>query len=128
MEKIIQNKTIKFIYEIRLITNKLLPNQHSVIPFHILFLVGSSYFDGKTLSLKSLLTDTPFSEMGIRTHLKYLIDNELIYISDSEKDGRVKFVTPTNKLIDILLKFDAEILSILKNHLLQIEEINQIFI
>lgn len=124
LEKIIQNKTIKFIYEIRSTTNKLLPNQHSVIPFHILFLVGSSYFDGKTLSLKSLLTDTPFSEMGIRTHLKYLIDNELIYISDSNEDGRVKFVTPTDKLINILLKFDLDILSILKSHFLQIEELS----
>jgi hypothetical protein len=124
LEKIIQNKTIKFIYEIRSATNKLLPNQHSVIPFNILFLVGSSYFDGKTLSLKSLLTDTPFSEMGIRTHLKYLIDNELIYISDSNEDGRVKFVLPSDKLINILLKFDSDILSILKSHLLQIEELS----
>ena len=124
LEKTIHNRTLKFIQEIRSATNTLLPNQYSVIPFHILFLVGSFYFDGKTLSLKSLLTETPFSEMGIRTHLKNLIDSGLILIQDSEEDGRVKLVTPTEKLINILLKFDTDILIILKNNFKKIEELS----
>ena len=62
--------------------------------------------------------------MGIRTHLKNLIDNELILIQDSKKDGRVKLVTPTEKLINILLKFDTDILIILKNNFKKIEELS----
>ena len=122
MEKTIQNSTIKFIQEIRSATNNLLPNQSSAIPLHILFLVGLAYFEGKVLPLKSILTDKNFSEMGIRSHLKYLIDNQFINITDSKEDGRAKLVTPTDKLINILLKFDSDVLIILKNNFLKIEK------
>jgi len=53
--------------------------------------------------------------MGIRTHLKFLINNDLVFISDSEKDGRIKYVNPTNKLVDIFYKFDLAILDKLKD-------------
>jgi hypothetical protein len=115
LEVIIPNKTFKLIYEIRKLTHNLLPNHHSEISFHIIFLIGSSYFEEKSLSLKSLLTDSPYSEMGIRTHLKFLINNDLVFISDSEKDGRIKYVNPTNKLVDIFYKLDLAVLDKLKD-------------
>jgi hypothetical protein len=85
--------------EIRKHTTVLLPIGHSFIPFDILLAVVKGNAEGRDLTVKSLFTALPYSDMGIRYHFRTLIKNGWIELHNGDKDTRVRRVRPTEKLI-----------------------------
>ena len=83
---------------IRKITTNILPIGHSFIPYDILLLVMHYHHLGQDLTIKKLLNSGIHSDMGIRYHLKRLIEKDWVSIDVNEKDQRVRILRPTTKL------------------------------
>lgn len=82
-----------------------LPIENSPIAYEIV-LTSMKYFCEKSeLTLKVLFSNKNFTEMGARYHLDRLVKNGWLSISKSERDLRVKVVTPTQKLITSYQKY-----------------------
>lgn len=77
----------------------LLPIGHSFIPFDILLAVIRANTEGKDLTVKSLFTSLPYSDMGIRYHFRILIKNGWLELHNGDIDTRIRRVKPTEKLI-----------------------------
>jgi hypothetical protein len=80
---------------------------NSLIPFDILFKIGIAHLEDQDLTLKSLFTGLPHSEMGMRYHFRRLLANGWIELHPSQTDRRAKLVTPTRKLLDRLALLDV---------------------
>ena len=107
-------------FRIRLASSDLLPLDNSFIPFDLLFKVGMSHFDCRELTLKSLFTGLPHSEMGMRYHLKRLISNGWIELLPSKNDKRSKLVIPTCKFLGQLVLLEQEFSKFLQQHTLNV--------
>lgn len=80
---------------------KLLPIDASIIPLLIIFTVivkGKK----KGICFKVLMTELPYSEMGVRYHFRNLIRKKLLKLRLDDDDKRRKIILPTKKLIDLL--------------------------
>lgn len=95
---------------------ELLPLDNSFIPFDILFKIGIAHSEQQELTLKSLFTGLPHSEMGIRYHFRRLLANGWIELQPSTKDRRTKLVIATPKLLDQLMALDLAFAKMVKQH------------
>jgi len=80
---------------------KLLPIDASMIPLLIIFTVivkGKK----KGIYFKVLMTELPYSEMGVRYHFRKLIRKKLLKLKVDDDDKRRKIILPTKKLIDLI--------------------------
>ncbi len=109
MENAIGQSALDLAVDIRTISAELLPIDHSFIPFDLLMRIGVEYIHGNQLTLKSLFTSLPHSEMGMRYHFRHMIENDWIQVHPSPTDRRSKLVTPTCKLIGALIVLDTEL-------------------
>ena len=92
-------KTVESLINIRKQATEFLPVGHSFIPFDILLSVFNGYADGDDLTVKSLFTELPYSDMGIRYHFNKLIKSGWIELHNGDIDQRIKRVKPTEKLV-----------------------------
>lgn len=83
---------------LRELTSKNLPIGHSFIPYDILLAVMEAYIANNPLSVKALFAILPYSDMGLRYHLRRLIASEWVQLVPSPKDKRSKDLMATNKL------------------------------
>lgn len=86
--------------KLRDLTSKNLPIGHSFIPYDILLAVMQAYIANDPLSVKALFAALPYSNMGLRHHLRRLIASEWVQLVPSSKDKRGKGLIPTSKLIE----------------------------
>lgn len=79
-----------------------LPIGHSFIPFDLLLQIFIRSRDQslEPHNIKSLFASLPYSEMGMRYHLKRLIDSQFVELIKSESDPRVKLIVPTLKTVE----------------------------
>lgn len=112
MEVNIAHNALKVAINVRTVSAELLPLDGSFISFDLLFRIGLAHIDEDDLTLKSLFTGLPHSEMGMRYHFRRLIVNGWIEVHPSKKDRRSKLVFPTKKLIDQFLILEKEFLKI----------------
>jgi len=70
----------------------------SVIPYDILTTVFLYELQGKNITIKELFLKLPFSDMGIRYHLKSLIDDGWIEVCQTNEDRRVREIRSQAKL------------------------------
>lgn len=76
-----------------------LPLGGSIIAYEILLKVYLCQLQNQTTPLKSLFAIIPYSQMGIRFHLRKLLDDGWIQLTSSDQDRRTKICIPTEKLM-----------------------------
>jgi hypothetical protein len=74
-----------------------LPLGGSLIAYKLLLNLYLSQQRGESQTVKSLFATIPFSDMGIRYHLRKLIDAGWLELKPSEIDKRTKVCSPTSK-------------------------------
>jgi DNA-binding MarR family transcriptional regulator len=79
-----------------------LPFRTSTIPFEILIKVSIHTLRGDSYSVKKLMIDLPYSNMGIRKHLSNLINVGWLILSSDVKDRRCKTLTASPQAIEAL--------------------------
>lgn len=107
----------KVISSINLINEKIihyLPVHNSLLPFHIITTTMSHHMDGKELSLKGLSMHLEWSQTGIRKHVDRLSKDGWVIIDTSSTDKRVKYIKPSQKLIDCCRGLANEITTLIK--------------
>lgn len=100
MTKKIQTSLLGALSEVRVQTAEFLPIGHSLIPLDILLTVLKGNENGDDLKIKELFANLPYSDMGIRYHLRTLIKNGWLSLHNGDKDTRVKRIKATDKLIE----------------------------
>jgi hypothetical protein len=116
MEILIGRSALKVAAQVRDMSSELLPLDNSFIPFDILFKIGIAHFENQELTLKSLFTGLPHSEMGIRYHFRRLLANGWIELHPSKTDRRTKLVTATPRLLDQLMLLDLAFAKMVEQH------------
>ena len=89
--------------EAKRIWREVFRDQQSVIPMDIVLLTVWYHSQGPTLSMKHLVAELPYSEAGIKYHLRQLETDGLIAREPDPKDGRVVRLVPSDLLIERVL-------------------------
>jgi hypothetical protein len=105
--------SIKSLQEIRKLTGELLPVTHSLIPLDILLIVLDAKIQEKSLTVKGLFSQLPYSSMGIRYHFKKLLDECWIELHAAPNDNRTKYVVPSDKLQERANDLDQQTIDVL---------------
>ena len=100
---------IKLVKKIRCASEKHLPLNNSLIPLDLLIQIALSDIVDEELSIKSLFSSIPHSEMGIRYHLRRLLEDGWVEIHTKRHDRRTKFVTSKPILLHNLELLEKEI-------------------
>ena len=98
MHKLSQLRTLKLLLTVRLECSKHLGVSHSLILFDIFTELMNSELEGKELSVKQLFGKLPYSDMGIRYHIRQLTADGWIETNPTKKDHRVKTIHSKEKL------------------------------
>ena len=100
-------KIIDLITFIRKISQRNLPITTSFIPYDILVYLYKAYTDQQQVNLKEFFLQFKHSEMGVRYHLKQLMDDGWISLSENPNDKRSKvlvtsplFISKMEKTLD----------------------------
>jgi|GEM_PF-1070655 len=80
------------------ISTNQLPLGASLIAYNLLLNLQISHHNGDTPTVKSLFASIPYSDMGIRYHLRHLLDDGWMELKPSNKDKRTRICVPTDKL------------------------------
>jgi hypothetical protein len=94
-----QKNIAEFLHLSREVSAQHLPIGHSFIPFDLLLQVclHEVRYQDQPLSMKALFASLPYSDMGVRYHLRRLIENEWIVIDKNDMDPRMRSVSATDK-------------------------------
>ena len=88
-----------------------LPIRSNLVIFDILMFVLTEHLQNRPLSVKRLFRSLDLSHTGFRYHFKKLVDNNWVILSkitEENTDQRLRFITPSDKLVSrILLINDA---------------------
>jgi len=95
-----QLAAIEALEKIRALCIKHLDISQSVIPYDILTVVYQAELSGNSITVKELLLKLPFSDMGIRYHLKKLIADDWIEIVPTTGDKRRRIIKSREKLTE----------------------------
>ena len=98
MKKLQQLQLLKSLSTIRAGCIDHLGISHSVIPYDILTEVIRSELEGKQYSVKQLFAKLPYSDMGVRYHIRQLTTEGWIETNPSQDDHRVKTIRSKEKL------------------------------
>jgi len=84
-----------------------LPIENSFAAFDLLLILGLHYYSDRPLqTVKQLFSSLPdYSYIGVRTHYLRFLELNLIELVIDANDKRVKYVKPTQKLLDLLTKY-----------------------
>ena len=75
----------------------LLPLSGSLIAYNLLLSLYICHLRGETPTVKSLFASIPYSDMGIRYHLRKLLITGWIELRPSASDRRTKVCVPTDR-------------------------------
>ena len=100
---------IDLIISIRKISQRNLPVSTSFIPYDILVFLYKAYTDQQPVNLKEFFLQFKHSEMGVRYHLKHLIDDGWISLSEHPNDKRSKVLVMSPLFISKMEKTLHEI-------------------
>jgi hypothetical protein len=112
MELLITRNALQVAIKVRNKSAELLPLDNSLIPFDLLFKIGLAHADNQDLTLKSLFSGLPHSEMGMRYHFRRLLLNGWIEVYQSKNDRRSKLVLPAKKLLHQFYILDKEFINL----------------
>lgn len=83
-----------------------LPVKSNLVIFDILMFILTEHLAERPLSVKRLFRSLDLSHTGFRYHFKKLVDNDWVNLSKitrEDTDRRLRFVTPSDKLISRIL-------------------------
>jgi DNA-binding MarR family transcriptional regulator len=95
-----QQKTVaELLHLARKVSAQHLPIGHSFIPFDLLLQVYLHEVNASSrqLNIKALFAALPYSEMGMRYHLRRLIESDWLVVGKCSNDPRVRLVSATDK-------------------------------
>jgi hypothetical protein len=78
------------------------PIRNSLIAWDILVEVLLAHSRGRKLQVKALLGELPHSRTGIDYHYRWLIDEGWIELVPCDKDKRVRYACPSQRLLESL--------------------------
>jgi len=87
-------------YDFIIQLNKSLKFDASLIPLLILLMMMRN--KNEKITIKILMSELPFSEMGIRYHLRKLLFKKILKLEKDPNDKRIKIILPTEKFYAIL--------------------------
>lgn len=91
-----------------------LPIEDSFIAYDLLLMIASAFTNSQQLTVKQLFSSLPHSYSAIRAHYIRLIDRGLIEHDHHPEDKRVKYVKPSQKLVELFFDFEKATNEILK--------------
>ena len=100
---------IDLILQIRKISQQNLPVDTSFIPYDILMFLYKAYANKQIINLKDFFRFFVHSEMGVRYHLKRLINEGWISLTDNPADRRSKLMVMNPRFIQQMEKTLFEI-------------------
>lgn len=92
-----------------------MPATTSNIPLDICIEVAAGCRLGKSLTMKQLIYELPYSEAGIQYHLRGLLNDGWLLIRQSNEDRRVRHVIPGERLCEALTRFQGHIAALMNN-------------
>jgi hypothetical protein len=98
MYKFTQLRSLNLLLTVRSECSKHLGISHSLIPFDIFTEILHSELQGVQLSVKQLFAKLPYSDMGIRYHIRQLTTEGWIETNPTKEDHRVKTIHSKEKL------------------------------
>jgi DNA-binding MarR family transcriptional regulator len=91
-----------------------LPIEDSFIAYDLILIIANSFANSDQLTVKQLFSSLPHSYSAIRAHYMRLIDKGLIEHEIYSEDKRVKYVKPSQKLVELFFDFEKATNEILK--------------
>lgn len=76
----------------------------SPVAYDLIICLAIQFASGEKLTVKQLFASLPHSYTAVRQHYRQLLGDGLIHCVSSEKDGRIKYIEPSD---DFLLLVDA---------------------
>ena len=77
-----------------------LPINDSIIAYDLILFIANCYYENQPITVKELFNTQPYSYTAVRQHYKRLLDNQYITQKSHENDKRIKYILPTDKLIN----------------------------
>ncbi|WP_195759527.1 MarR family transcriptional regulator [Spiribacter sp. 2438] len=94
---------LECLFEAKRIWREAFRDEQSVIPMDIVLLTVWYHSQGPALSMKHLVAELPYSEAGIKYHLRQLEADGLVTRQSDPEDGRVVRLVPSDHLVDRVL-------------------------
>lgn len=98
----VHGKNIDKLIELREILNQQLYSGHSLITYDLILDVLKAHVQGRNLTIKELCTGSIRSTLNTRKHIKLLIDDGWIVLTNGVHDKRHRIVKATDKLIHLV--------------------------
>ena len=95
-------KNIQKLIELRKILDRELYSGHALITYDLILDVLRASLEGRNLTIKELCTGSIRSALNTRKHIKLLIDDGWIVVSNGIDDKRHRLVNATDKLIHLV--------------------------
>ena len=76
----------------------------SPVAYDLIICLGIQFASGEKFTVKQLFASLPHSYTAVRQHYRQLLSDGLIRCVPSEKDGRIKYIEPSD---DFLLLVDS---------------------
>lgn len=86
-----------------------LPFYESVIANDLVIFLAIQFTSGKPLAVKKLFASLPYSYTAVRQHYKKLVEDGWVTHIPDKQDGRVKYIQPSEKFMDVIEKYVAAI-------------------
>jgi DNA-binding MarR family transcriptional regulator len=106
---------IESILSLRYALKKILPIENSLIAYDIILLLSIHNYAKGHITIKQLFLSLPYSSTAIRYHYQRFINDGWVENYLDPKDKRIKFVRPTQRLIDAVNAYTREAESSLCN-------------
>jgi hypothetical protein len=100
-----ETEIISKLFLLRESDKKLLPIANSLVAYDLLLQIVIAYKTNQSITVKSLFSSLPHSYTAIRHHYKRLLKEVWIKHRSDAVDARVKYIEPTDKLIEVISGF-----------------------
>ena len=91
---------IQLMLALRSCSKKHLPINDSIIAYDLILFIANCYYENRPITVKELFNTQPYSYTAVRLHYKRLLANQYITQKLLENDKRIKYILPTDKLIN----------------------------
>ena len=112
MDKASLQLEVTLLVALRCAISDYLPVKSNLVIFDILMFISTEHFGERPLSVIRLFRSLDLSHTGFRYHFKKRGDNDWVNLSkitQEDTDRRLRFVTPSDKLISRILLVTAVI-------------------
>lgn len=104
----LDKEIIELTLKLRFLSSMNLPIKDSLIAYDLIFYIALSHSCKKKITINQLFIDLPYSYTAVRQHYRRLLNDGYINHRKDEKDGRIKYVVPTNKLIECISQYTIQ--------------------